>query len=95
MTHAALQPDAGPMHQISLELRARFLVPVCSCGWVGTARMRAAAAREEARDHALLYASADLSGLLLPEVDAWDALAAADGIIDSDAPGPAERDPDD
>ena len=46
------------------------------------------AAAEEARDHALLYSSSDLSGLMLPKFDDLDALSELDAL-DS-----AERDPD-
>lgn len=80
-----------PMHEVSLEQRTAFLVPVCSCGWVGTARQKVASAREEARDHALLYSSADLSGLLLPEFDALEDLQR---LSELDALDPAEPDPD-
>ncbi len=75
-------------HEVTLEYRSHFLVPSCSCGWVGTARLKAANAREEARDHALLYSSSDLSGLMLPKFDDLDALSELDAL-DS-----AERDPD-
>lgn len=37
------------------------MLPSCTCGWIGTARLTEAAAREEARDHALLYADTDVS----------------------------------
>ncbi len=76
------------MHEVHLEWRGTFLIPTCSCGWVGTARQKVATAREEARDHALLYSSSDLSGLMLPEFDGLEQLNALD------EPGPAERDPD-
>ena len=79
------------MHEVSLQWRGTFLVPMCSCGWVGTARQKVASAREEARDHALLYSSTDLSGLLLPEFDSLEELQR---ISESDALDPAERDPD-
>ena len=42
-------------------MTARFMLPTCTCGWIGTARLTEAAAREEARDHALLYADSDIS----------------------------------
>ena len=54
-------PPPGPDHQVTLSRAARFLLPECSCGWVGTARLTESAAREEARDHALLYAPDRLS----------------------------------
>lgn len=82
---------ARPAHEVTLEWRAAFLVPICSCGWVGSARQRVASAREEARDHALLYSSADLSGLLLPEFDTLEDLQR---LSELDALDPAERDPD-
>lgn len=50
-----------PLHQVSLAWNNRFMLPTCTCGWVGTARLTEAAAREEARDHALLYADSDIS----------------------------------
>lgn len=37
------------------------MLPECTCGWIGTARLTQAVAREEARDHALLYAASDIS----------------------------------
>jgi len=52
-----------PIHQVRIESQARFLLPRCTCGWIGTARLTAADAREEARDHALLYAAADVIDL--------------------------------
>ena len=52
-----------PTHQVRLEPQARFLLPRCSCGWIGTARLTAVDAREEARDHALLYADVDVIDL--------------------------------
>lgn len=79
------------VHEVSLEQRSAFLVPICSCGWVGSARQRVASAREEARDHALLYSSSDLSGLLLPEFDSLEDLQR---ISELDALDPAEPDPD-
>jgi hypothetical protein len=54
------------------------MLPECTCGWIGTARLTEAAAREEARDHALLYASTDIS------VEQIRVLV---------VPDPAERDP--
>lgn len=79
------------MHEVHLERRAAFLIPSCSCGWVGTARQRVASAREEARDHALLYSSSDLAGLMLPELDDLPYLEQFSG---PDEPDPVERDPD-
>jgi len=51
----------APEHQVSLTRNGRFMLPTCTCGWIGTARLTEAAAREEARDHALLYAGTDIS----------------------------------
>ena len=67
-----------PSHQVSLSMTARFMLPTCTCGWIGTARLTEAAAREEARDHALLYAT-DIS------VEQIRGLASSD---------PADADPD-
>ena len=47
-------PDA-PGHEVRVE-DGRFTTAVCSCGWQGAGRRNRATAREEARDHALLYA---------------------------------------
>ena len=51
----------GHAHQVTLTLTGRFLLPECSCGWIGTARVSESAAREEARDHALLYVDGDIT----------------------------------
>lgn len=56
-----MDPTPAPAHQVSIANNGRFMLPVCTCGWIGTARLHDAAAREEARDHALLYAEADVS----------------------------------
>jgi len=50
-----------PAHQVCLTRTGRFMLPECTCGWIGTARLTQAVAREEARDHALLYAASDIS----------------------------------
>lgn len=55
------EPTPVPAHQVSLTRTGRFMLPECSCGWIGTARVTVGVAREEARDHALLYADADIS----------------------------------
>ena len=68
----------APTHQVSLARNGRYMLPECTCGWIGTARLTEAAAREEARDHALLYADSDIS------VEQIRVLASAD---------PAEPDP--
>lgn len=62
--------EAG--HRITVSRTHRFLLPTCTCGWVGTARVADSAARQEARDHALLYAGRDVSA------DEIRALAALD-----------------
>ena len=55
-------PDpSAASHQVTLERTARFLLPACTCGWIGTARLTESSAREEARDHALLYAGLGVS----------------------------------
>ena len=51
----------APEHQVSIARNGRFMLPACSCGWIGTARLTETAAREEARDHALLYADGGVS----------------------------------
>lgn len=56
-----LDPVPPPAHQVSLTHSGRFMLPICTCGWIGTARVTEAVAREEARDHALLYADSDIS----------------------------------
>ena len=86
-----IEEDSRPVHEVTLQWRGTFLVSLCSCGWVGSARQRVASAREEARDHALLYSSSDLSGLLLPEFDTLEDLQR---LSELDALDPAERDPD-
>lgn len=54
-------PDAAPpvRHEVTLVDHHRFIQPVCTCGWVGSGRRARRLAREEARDHALLYAVAE------------------------------------
>lgn len=74
-----LDPIPTPAHQVCLSTTSRFMLPTCTCGWIGTARLTEAAAREEARDHALLYADADIS------VDQIRVLVVSD---------PADADPD-
>lgn len=56
-----LDPTPEPAHQVSISRTGRFMLPTCACGWIGTARLTEAAAHEEARDHALLYADSDIS----------------------------------
>ena len=78
----------APTHEVRLERRARFLLPACSCGWIGTARLAAASAREEARDHALLYAGLDVDPGQIAES------ASDDGeFSEGDAGDPAGRAP--
>jgi len=71
-------PDtaAAPAHQVTLSRNARFMLPTCTCGWIGTARVTEAIAREEARDHALLYAP---DGLSPEELRAWITSASSSG----------------
>ena len=64
-----------PTHQVRLEWQSRFLLPRCTCGWIGSARLTEADAREEARDHALLYAGDEVIDLV---------------GLDPAEPGPAE-----
>ena len=73
-----LDPTPAPAHQVSLARNGRYMLPECTCGWIGTARLTEAAVREGARDHALLYADSDIS------VEQIRVLASAD---------PAEPDP--
>ncbi len=47
--------QAGPAHEVHL-VDGRFMSAECSCGWRTAARRSRAVVREEARDHALLYA---------------------------------------
>ena len=56
-----LDPVPPPAHQVSLTRTGRFMLPICTCGWIGTARVTEAVAREEARDHALLYADSHIT----------------------------------
>lgn len=65
-------PASPPAHQVSLARTGRFMLPVCTCGWIGTARLTEGAAREEARDHALLYADADVSVEQIRELASTD-----------------------
>ncbi len=51
----------APEHQVAIARNGRFMLPTCACGWIGTARLTETAAREEARDHALLYADSGVS----------------------------------
>lgn len=83
-------PDiaAAPAHQVTLSRNARFMLPTCTCGWIGTARLTEAAAREEARDHALLYAPDELSP---DELREW---ITAVSWSDDDAYEIADADPD-
>jgi hypothetical protein len=45
----------APGHEVRVD-DGRFTTAVCSCGWQSAGRRNRATAREEARDHALLYA---------------------------------------
>lgn len=73
-----LDPTPAPAHQVSLARTGRYMLPECTCGWIGTARLTEAVAREEARDHALLYAD---SGITAEQIRV---------LVSSD---PAEHDP--
>jgi len=44
-----------PEHEVRI-VDGRFAHAECSCGWRSAARRERRAARQEARDHALLYA---------------------------------------
>ena len=57
---------ASPAHEVRV-VDGRFTSAVCSCGWTGGAHRTRARARQEARDHALLYADA---GVPAPPSDA-------------------------
>ena len=46
-------------HEVRLVDHHRFAQAVCTCGWFGAGRRARATARDEARDHALLYADAN------------------------------------
>jgi hypothetical protein len=70
--------ETANVHEVTLQQRGTFLIPLCSCGWIGTARSKLASAREEARDHALLFSSSDVSGLMLPELEEFIDLEATD-----------------
>jgi hypothetical protein len=56
-THA---PATG--HEVRI-VDGRFAHAECSCGWRGDGRRTRSKARAEARDHALLYATADVRDL--------------------------------
>lgn len=51
-------PAPAPAHEVVLVDHGNFLQPRCSCGWMGSGRRSRGLAREEARDHMLLYADA-------------------------------------
>jgi hypothetical protein len=51
-------PDSRPLvpgHEVTVH-DGRFSTAECSCGWRSAARRHRATARQEARDHVLLYA---------------------------------------
>ena len=50
----------------------RFTTAVCSCGWHGAGRRNRATAREEARDHALLYADGSELAAAAPSAPSED-----------------------
>lgn len=75
-------------HQVRLETRGeRYLLPTCTCGWIGTARLTESSAREEARDHILLYAPESLDAAEISD------LVTGSGEPNGAAPGPARPDP--
>lgn len=49
----------SPSHEVRI-VDGRFAHAECSCGWRGAGRRTRSTARAEARDHALLYADADV-----------------------------------
>ena len=58
---ARSRSDRAPAdtHEVRI-VDGRFAHAECSCGWRGAGRRLRSTARTEARDHALLYADADL-----------------------------------
>ena len=81
-------PDFPHAHQVRLETRgARYLLPTCTCGWIGTARLTESSAREEARDHLLLYAPDTL------DAEAIAKLVEGTSAPDAGAPDSARPDP--
>lgn len=80
--------ESGVRHQVTIVSQGRFLLPTCTCGWIGTGRLTESSAREEARDHALLYAPADISPTELAQ---WITTAS---WSDDDAYEIADADPD-
>jgi hypothetical protein len=70
----------APAHEVRV-VDGRFTSAVCSCGWTGGAHRTRARARQEARDHALLYADAGV----LASAPPTDPVAEV-------APGPSEVD---
>jgi len=63
-------PDA-PGHEVRV-VDGRFTTAVCSCGWHGAGRRNRATAREEARDHALLYADGSELSAAAPSAPSED-----------------------
>jgi hypothetical protein len=56
----------------------RFSHAECSCGWRGAGRRTRSTARDEAHDHALLYADGRDASLTLPELPRPDERSAAE-----------------
>lgn len=59
-----MTPEPAASHEVRI-VDGRFAHAVCACGWRGAGRRNRAAARAEARDHALLYADGGV--LALPD----------------------------
>jgi hypothetical protein len=72
-------PQDAPAHEVSI-VDGRFAHAVCTCGWRGAGRRNRAAVRDEARDHALLYA--DGRGLAAP-LEAEPAAAAPVDVVEA------------
>jgi len=70
----------APGHEVRIQ-DGRFAAAVCTCGWVGAGRRNRATAREEAHDHALLYA--DGSELSVEPLGAAEAAVPDDDRADA------------
>jgi hypothetical protein len=77
------RPDAAghvsaPGHEVTVH-DGRFSSAECTCGWRGAARRHRATARQEARDHVLLYADgSELSTGTAPAAERTDDRAGVD-----------------
>lgn len=58
-TRRHVTPPPHVSHEVRI-IDGRFSHAECSCGWRGDGRRTRSKARSEARDHALLYATADV-----------------------------------